>query len=362
MSDFDLGELGFPEPIPPEDDWFSDDVEPLSAERLRELYEMSVLMRRFEEDTAKAYAQGKFAGFCHLYIGQENVALGATAALQDDDYYITGYREHAQAISRGITPEAVMAELFGKRDGASKGKGGSMHIFSKERHFLGGDGIVGGQIPLATGAAWAIKYRNEKRVSICFFGDAAINQGAFHESLNMARIWNLPAIYVVENNQYGMGTAIRRTSATRTLAERAKGFDMPSERIDGQSFFQMYGAVFRARKRAVEQGIPTLIEALCYRYKGHSVSDPGKYRTRPEVDAARGRDPIKLLGATLIARGILTEKDTKNIAKKVRAQMNDVMEFAENSEPPPWEYALADVVVDTTSEPHNSLSAEARHG
>jgi pyruvate dehydrogenase E1 component alpha subunit len=303
-------------------------------------------MRRFEEDVGKAYSQGKFAGFCHLYIGQEAVALGATAAMTPQDYMISGYREHAQAISRGMSPESVMAELFGKSDGCSRGKGGSMHLFSKEHRFLGGDGIVGGQIPVATGVGWALKYRQEPNVCVCLFGDAAINQGAFHESVNMARIWNLPVIYVVENNLYGMGTAISRSSSTPTLAERGAGFAMPSERINAQSFFQMYNAMWRARQRAVEDGLFILLEVVCYCYKGHSVSDPQRYRSRAEVDWARTHDPIKMMATTLQSRGILSASDVKNIDKKVKAQMVKVMEFADNSPPPPWEWALQDVLAE----------------
>jgi pyruvate dehydrogenase E1 component alpha subunit len=353
MSAYDLEALGLPKPPPPEEDWFAPDVPELSAERLRELYELSLLMRRFEEQTGRLYSTGKFAGFCHLYIGQEAVAAGSIAAGEPEDYWISGYREHAQAIAKGITPEAVMAELLGKATGCSRGKGGSMHMMSKEHNFLGGDGIVGGQVPVASGVGWAIKYRSEKRVCVCFLGDAAANQGVFYEALNMSAVWKLPVVYVIENNLYGMGTAISRTSATRTLAERSAAFAMPAERIDAQSFFRVYETMWRARKRAIEEGIPTLVEAMCYRYKGHSMSDPGKYRTREELESAQLRDPVKLLATALIARGILTDADVKDIDKRIKQRMVDVIQFAEDSPAPPWEWALQDVLVNTTSEaPH----------
>jgi len=338
--------LGFPPLQDPKDDWFAEDVPVLSDEELKHQYEEMLVMRRLEEQAGKAYGKGKISGFCHLYIGQEAVTSGTRAATRDDDYWISAYRDHAQALAKGISANAIMAELFGKATGCSKGKGGSMHMYSAEKNFLGGDGIVGGQIPIAAGVGWAIKYRKEDRVCVCFFGDAAANQGVFHEALNMACLWKLPVIFICENNLYGMGTAISRTSASGTIAQRATGYDMAQERVDGQHFFRMYEAVARAAKRAREDGMPTLIEAVCYRFKGHSMSDPGTYRTRDEVDDFRSRDPLKVLKEILVARDIIDDAWAKDADKKAKAIATESVKFADESPLPPMEWMYTDVLIE----------------
>ena len=263
----------------------------------RELLREMLLMRRFEERVAEAYALGKIGGFCHLYIGQEAVGAGAISVLRQDDYVIASYREHGQALAKGIPPRAIMAELFGRADGCSKGKGGSMHLFDRNVNFLGGHGIVGGHIPIATGVGFAIKYRGGDQVCVCFFGEAAVNNGAFHEALNMAALWKLPVIYLIENNRYGMGTALERASAVNDIAERACSYDMPNEVVDGQSVMAVRDAMQRAVERARREHTPTLLEVRTYRFMGHSMSDAvsGTYRTKEELDQYLKRDPIALL-------------------------------------------------------------------
>src|SRR5216117_3731682 len=264
---------------------------------LLKLYYQMLLIRRFEEKCAESYSLGKIGGFCHLYIGQEAVGVGAISALRADDYVLTSYREHGQAIAKGISPEAVMAELYGKAGGCSHGKGGSMHLFDAKLNFLGGHAIVGGQIPLATGVAFASKYKGTDQVTLCFFGEAAVNQGAFHESLNMAQLWKLPCIYICENNKYGMGTSLERAMSLQNISEKACAYELESEYVDGMDVLAMRHATQRAVKRAREQSAPTLIEARTYRFMGHSMSDPGKYRTRAEIEKYQERDPIKLFTA-----------------------------------------------------------------
>ena len=236
---------------------------------LLKIFHQMLLIRRFEEKCAESYSLGKIGGFCHLYIGQEAVGVGAISALRDDDYVITSYREHGQAIAKGISPEAVMAELYGKAGGCSQGKGGSMHLFDKSVNFLGGHGIVGGQIPLGTGLAFASKYQDTDRVTLCFFGEAAVNQGAFHESLNMAQLWKLPCIYICENNQYGMGTSLARSMSLQDVSEKARAYGVASEFVDGMDVLAMRSATQRAIERARKDYLPTLIEARTYRYMGH---------------------------------------------------------------------------------------------
>src|SRR4249920_2721257 len=264
------------------------------AEKYRLYLRQMLLIRHFEEKAGEAYSLGKIGGFCHLYIGQEAVGVGCLSQLRPDDYIVTTYRDHGQALVRGISPRAVMAELFGKAAGCSKGKGGSMHLFDASLGFLGGHGIVGGHIPLTTGMAFAIKYREEDRVAVCYFGEAAVNNGAFHEALNMAALWKLPAIYICENNRYGMGTALERASAIYDISERACSYDMANEVVDGQDILAVRDAVVRAAARGREQQVPTLLEIRTYRFMGHSMSDPihGHYRTREEVEQQKLRDPL----------------------------------------------------------------------
>ena len=305
---------------------------------LLKIFHQMLLIRRFEEKCAESYSLGKIGGFCHLYIGQEAVGVGAISALRDDDYVITSYREHGQAIAKGISPEAVMAELYGKAGGCSQGKGGSMHLFDKNVNFLGGHGIVGGQIPLGTGLAFASKYQDTDRVTLCFFGEAAVNQGAFHESLNMAQLWKLPCIYICENNQYGMGTSLARSMSLQDVSEKARAYGVASEFVDGMDVLAMRSATQRAIERARKDYLPTLIEARTYRYMGHSMSDPGNYRTRAEIEKYQERDPIKVFTATLRENGLLSDQDIAGFEAQVKEQVESSVRLAEESpEPDPSE-------------------------
>src|SRR5881628_526608 len=311
-----------------------------------------LLQRRFEERTAEAYALGKIGGFCHLYIGQEAVSTGSLSLLRPDDYVITTYRVHGQALARGIAPRAVMAELFGKSDGCSRGKGGSMHLFDRNLNFLGGYGIVGAHVPLATGVGFAIKYRGGDQVCICFMGEAAVNAGAFHEALNMAGLWKLPVVYIIENNRYGMGTALERASAIHDIYERGAAYNMPRAQCDGQDVFAMRKAVQEAVDRARKESLPTLLEARTYRFMGHSMSDAvsGTYRTKAELEEWQQRDPIVLLRMHMKKKGELTEDALHKLDDEIKAQVQDAIDFAEKSPEPPPEALFEDVIVDTTSD------------
>jgi pyruvate dehydrogenase E1 component alpha subunit len=313
-----------------------DDLNGLTKARLHELLYQMLLGRRFEEKTAEAYAIGKIGGFCHLYIGQEAVAVGAFEPLRPDDYAISAYREHVQALVKGIAPRAVMAELYGRSGGCSRGKGGSMHLYSAEHNFMGGWGIVGGQIPLATGIGWAIKYRGEDRVCVCFMGEAAVNQGAFHESLNMAALWKLPVIFIVENNRFGMGTAWERASSLYDISQKAAAYDMPSAVADGMDLLNMRAVVAEAVERARRDKIPTLIEARCYRFMGHSMSDPvhGVYRTKEEVEQHKAQDPIRRFIDHLREASLLSEDELQAIDRRVHEEVDDAAEFADQSPEP----------------------------
>jgi pyruvate dehydrogenase E1 component alpha subunit len=302
-----------------------------------------LLIRRFEEKSAEVYSAGKIGGFCHLYIGQEAVAVGALSAIRKDDYVLTSYREHGQAIAKGMSPESVMAELYGKATGCSKGKGGSMHMFDKEVNFLGGHAIVGGQIPLATGVAFAAKYQNTDKVTLCFFGEAAVNQGAFHESLNMAQLWKLPCIYICENNQYGMGTSLERAMSLRDIAQKACAYEMASEFVDGMDVLAVREAATRAVERARKDSLPTLLEVRTYRFMGHSMSDPGNYRTRAEIEKYQERDPLKLFSSTLKEEKIVEDKTLQQMDSEVKEQVEAAVRFAEESPLPAPEELYTDV-------------------
>ena len=307
-----------------------------TADGLRRLLRDMLLIRIFEEKAAEAYAHGKIGGFCHLYIGQEAVAVGAMAALRKDDYVMTSYREHGQALARGVSSRAVMAELYGKATGSSAGKGGSMHIFDAATNFLGGHAIVGGHIPLVTGVAFAIKYREGDQVSLGFFGEAAVNNGAFHEALNMAAVWRLPAIYICENNRYGMGTALERASAIYDVAQRACSYDMPAEVVDGMDVLAVRDAVARAVKRARDRYVPTLLEIRTYRFMGHSMSDPihGHYRTKDEVEQDKAKDPIHTFAGRLKADGMLDDDRWQTMEAEVADEVADAVRFADESPDP----------------------------
>ena len=317
-----------------------------------ELLRSMLLQRRFEERTAEMYAIGRIGGFCHLYIRQAPVRTGIIAPPRPDDYIITTYRDHGQALARGMTPRTVMAELFGRIDGCVRGKGGSMHLFDKSLGFLGGHGIVGGHIPIAAGVGFAIKYRGGDQVIVCFMGEAAVNNGAFHEALNMAGLWKLPCLFVIENNRYGMGTAVERASAINDIYKRGASYDMPREMVDGQDVFAVREAAERAIARARTESTPTLLEIRTYRFMGHSMSDAvsGTYRTKEELESYLKRDPIHLLRARMEEDGDLTEADWQALDDEIKAIVQDSIDFAENSPEPPLEALHEDVLVDTTSD------------
>jgi pyruvate dehydrogenase E1 component alpha subunit len=323
-------------------------LDPARAEEYRSWLRQMLLIRRFEEKAGEAYSLGKIGGFCHLYIGQEAVAVGSLAALGPDDYITCSYREHGHALARGMSARAVMAELFGKAGGCSGGKGGSMHLFDAARGFLGGHGIVGAHIPLATGMAFAAKYRNTPQVAVCYFGEAAVNNGAFHEALNMAALWKLPAIYLCENNRYGMGTALERASALYDISERACSYDMANEVVDGQEVLTMFAAMDRAVQRARTDKLPTLLEVRTYRFMGHSMSDPihGHYRTREEVEDQRKRDPIAVWSHRLIDAGFIDEAGVRVMDKEVLEEVEDAYQFADQAPDPEPGELYTDVYAD----------------
>ncbi|HVZ50104.1 MAG TPA: pyruvate dehydrogenase (acetyl-transferring) E1 component subunit alpha [Gemmatimonadaceae bacterium] len=317
----------------------------------RQLLHAMILQRRFEEKAAEAYALGKIGGFCHLYIGQEAVSSGIIPLLRDDDYIFTTYRDHGQAIVRGMAPRNVMAELFGRIDGCSRGKGGSMHLFDRHLNFLGGHGIVGGHVPLATGVGFAIKYRGGDQCVVCFMGEAAVNNGAFHESLNMAGLWRLPVVYVIENNRYGMGTAIERASSIKDMYKRGDTYAIANAEVDGQDVWAVRDAMQEAIARARKDYSPTLLEVRTYRYMGHSMSDAvsGTYRTREELEEYRKRDPINLLKTQLLGDKAIKDADVEAMEKEIAATVQDAWDFADASPEPPIEALYEDVYVETTT-------------
>lgn len=308
-------------------------------------FESMLLMRRFEEKAGQLYGQQKIKGFCHLYIGQEACVAGAITALERGDKYITAYRDHAHPIALGTDPKFIMAELYGKETGVSKGKGGSMHMFDKENNFFGGHGIVGGQIPLGAGIAFAEKYNKTKNLCMTYFGDGAVRQGAFHEALNIAMTMKLPVIFVIENNGYAMGTSVKRTSNVTELYTLGEAYDMPSEGVDAMSAENVHDAVARAAERARNGEGPTLLEFRTYRYKGHSMSDPAKYRTKEEVAEYKGKDPIEQIRKTILDQKFATEDELDAIDKKIKDQVADCVKFAEESSFPSPEEAFKDVYV-----------------
>ncbi|MGH7267920.1 MAG: pyruvate dehydrogenase (acetyl-transferring) E1 component subunit alpha [Candidatus Rokuibacteriota bacterium] len=304
-----------------------------------------LLIRRFEEKAAEMYALGKIGGFLHLYIGQEAVAVGAISTLRPDDYAIAGYREHGHALAKGSDPKRVMAELFGRRDGVSKGKGGSMHLFDRGVNFLGGHAIVGGYLPIATGVGFAIRYEERDQVILCFFGDGSVPQGEFHESLNLAALWKLPVVFVCENNRYAMGTAIQRALAQTEIYRFADAYKIPGEAVNGMDVLAVRECVGRAVARARESKVPSLIEARTYRYRGHSMRDPSAalYRTKEEVDQEKLRDPITGFQAQLVREGLLDETGKKALADEVERRVAEAVAFADASPEPPAEWLHADV-------------------
>jgi pyruvate dehydrogenase E1 component alpha subunit len=311
-----------------------------------------LVQRRFEEKVGEAYALGKIGGFCHLYIGQEAVSTGIIGQLRPDDYVIGTYRDHGQALVRGVTPRAVMAELFGRIDGCSHGKGGSMHMFDRHTNFLGGHGIVGSHVPLAAGVGFAIKYRGGDQVIVCFMGDSVVNIGAFHEALNMAALWKLPCLFVIENNRYGMGTPVEKAAAVDDLSKRADGYKgMDGIVIDGMDVHAVRSAAAAAIERARTESRPSLLEVRTYRFRGHSMSDAvsGTYRSKKELDLYTKLDPIFSLKAGMIAAGTLTGKEWEALEQEVAAAVQDAWDFADQSPEPPPAALYEDVLVDTTS-------------
>jgi pyruvate dehydrogenase E1 component alpha subunit len=303
--------------------------------QLLEYYRGMLLIRRFEEKAGQLYGMGLIGGFCHLYIGQEAVVVGIQAALGEGDQVITAYRDHGHMLACGMDPAGVMAELTGRSGGYSKGKGGSMHMFSREKNFFGGHGIVGAQVPIGTGLAFANKYRGNDRVSTTYFGDGAANQGQVYESFNMAALWKLPVIYIIENNQYAMGTSVERSSAETHLFKRGSSFNIPGEQVDGMDVLAVRAAADKAVKWCREGNGPIILEMKTYRYRGHSMSDPAKYRTREEVDQYREkRDPIDHLRQVIIETKQASEEELKELDKEIRGIVNHAAEFAQTSPEP----------------------------
>ena len=305
-----------------------------SKEQYLKWYELMLRIRRFEERALMMYGQQKIRGFCHVYIGQEAIAAGMESAIRREDAIVTAYRQHGTAIGRGCPTDACMAELYGKRTGIVKGKGGSMHFFSKEHRYFGGNGIVGAQIPIGTGIGFAEKYKGTDNFCVTMFGDGAARQGALHESFNMAMTWKLPVLYILENNGYAMGTSVERTSNVTDMYKIGLAYDMPSEPVDGMSPEAVHEAVTRAAEHIRAGKGPYFLEIRTYRYKGHSVSDPAKYRTKQEVQEYKEKDPIKITEVKMLKEKIVTEDEIKEIQARVKQEIADAVKFAEASEFP----------------------------
>ena len=304
-----------------------------------------LLLRRFEEKTGQLYGMQKIRGFCHLYIGQEAVAAGCMTATNPEDKFITAYRDHALAIAKGVSAKSCMAELYGKATGCSKGKGGSMHFFGVKENFFGGHGIVGAQIGTGAGLAFAEKYKGTQNVVLCFFGDGAARQGMLHETFNMAMLWELPVVFICENNNYAMGTSVARTSKLLDIYKLADAYEMPADTVDGMSPEEVHNAVLRSVNRAREKGGPTLLEIKTYRYKGHSMSDPQKYRTKEELEEYKTKDPIEHVLKVLKKDFKITDADIEVINDRVKAVVDESVKFAEDSKFPDPAEALTDVYV-----------------
>ena len=318
----------------------------------RRLYTDMVLIRRFEEKAAEGYALGKIGGFLHLYIGEEAVAVGATSVTRPDDYAIAAYREHGHCLAKGADPRRVMAELYGRVDGLSKGKGGSMHLFDKAVNFLGGHAIVGAHLPIAVGVGFAIKYRGGDQVIVCYFGDGAVPEGEFHEAMNLAALWKLPVIFLCENNRYAMGTALERALAETEIWKFARAYNMPGETVDGMDVLAVRDVVAQAVARARGDGTPSLIEARTYRFRGHSMRDPAGavYRTKEEVEREKLRDPIVLFRARALKARWLSQDDVREIDKSVNDLVDEAVAFADASPEPPDSELLTDIFKDAAGD------------
>ena len=322
----------------------------LPRTQLLEMHYMMSLLRGFEEKSAEEYTRGKIGGFMHLYIGQEAVGVGSIAVLRPEDYVLSSYREHGHAIAKGMEPGAVMAELFGKITGCSKGKGGSMHMWSNEVGLYGGNAIVAAQLPMAAGLAFATQYQGLNNVTMCFFGDGAVDEGAFHESLNLASLWKLPVVYICENNQYSMGMAVTKAWAVENLLPRAAAYNMPGEQVDGMDVIAVYEAAKRAVERARSGEGPTLLEVKTYRFRGHSMTDPAYYRTREEEQEWRNtRDPIGIFEKKLLEQSIATQAEFDQNDARATQAAEDAAEFAENSPDPDPEGLFTDVMADAST-------------
>ena len=322
-------------------------IEKYDRETNKKLLYQVLLIRRFEEKAAQMYGLRKIGGFCHLYIGQEAVAVGSITALDlAKDYVVTAYRDHGHALACGMDPGSVMAELFGKEGGCSRGKGGSMHMFDKEKHMYGGNGIVGSQIPVATGVGLKVRYKEEDGVVLCFFGDGAIHQGTFHESLNLAKIYNLPVIYIVENNHYGMGTDFRRVSSVTDFTKMAVSYDIEGRQLNGMDALTVYDEMKKAVEETRTSSTPLLLEILTYRYKGHSMSDPAKYRTREELESYKEQDPVIIMQKAMSEAGQIDEDELEEMDNEIKKICDDAVDFAEKSPEPElsslWEDVLAE--------------------
>jgi pyruvate dehydrogenase E1 component alpha subunit len=322
-------------------------VPQFTQEQELEAFREMLLIRRFEEKAGQMYGMGLIGGFCHLYIGQEAVVTGITMASEKGkDAQITGYRDHGHMLVMGLDPKGVMAELTGRQGGLSKGKGGSMHMFSNEHRFYGGNGIVGAQASLGTGLAFASKYMGDGSVSITYFGDGAANQGQVYESFNMAKLWNLPVVYIIENNKYAMGTSTERSSATTDFSMRGASFNIPGEQVDGMDVRMVYDAAQRAIEHARSGKGPYILEMLTYRYRGHSMSDPAKYRSKDEVTKYRQeRDPIEQVRARLLEGGSITEEELKKIETDIRAVVTEAADFATNDPEPDASELWTDITI-----------------
>ena len=307
----------------------------LAKTQVAEYYRRMLLIRRFEEASSRQYMQGKIRGFLHLYIGQEAVAAGAIFALDEDDYVVSHYRDHGHALAKGVDPRAVMAELYGKATGCSGGRGGSMHLYDASRNFMGGYAIVGGQMPIAVGLALSCRLKEEDRVVLCFFGDGAVNQGEFHESLNLASLWKLPILFFLENNLYGMGTSVEQTNAGgRDIYTRAESYQIPGGQIDGMDVVEVGRATTEALARVRSGGGPVFLEAMTYRFRGHSVADPSDYRETSEVDDWKTRDPIEAFKAIALGGDAITQEEIDAIEQGVATEIEEALRFAEESPEP----------------------------
>lgn len=314
----------------------------LARDELLEFYRQMVLIRRFEEKSSELYAEGKIGGFLHLYIGEEAIAVGACKALRPADHLLTAYRDHGWAIARGLDPKRVMAELLGKATGVSGGKGGSMHLASAEHHYWGGHAIVGGHLPLATGVGIEIRYDNKPEAVLCVLGEGTTNIGYFHESINLAAVWKLPVVFLVENNQYGMGTEVGKASAVSNIFQKGCAYDIPNRQINGQDVFETHEAIDEALNYARDNG-PVLLEAITYRYVGHSMGDPERYRSKAEIEEWRLRDPILRLGDRLLADGLATQAELDGIRAAVEVEAAEIVQYAEES-PEPDDAAICEHV------------------